>query len=77
MTLKSSDPRNALSQTRDATFPCGADIRARIPERGIMLRSLLAMYNASTASQSDTSKIINLIKENARYDRERRVVFPP
>ena len=63
-------------QATDIVFPNGADIRVRVPKGGVKLRSLLAMLNASTAGKEETNSIVNLVKENARYDRGKRVVFP-
>ncbi|KAG8530137.1 uncharacterized protein KY384_005620 [Bacidia gigantensis] len=61
--------------TTATSLPSPAEIRSKIPKEGIPMKDLLAEYKGMMAPGLK-ERFISLMKENAKFDKERKLLLP-
>ncbi|KAL9098935.1 MAG: hypothetical protein Q9163_005490 [Psora crenata] len=57
-------------------LPTADEIRARVPPTGISIQGLLGFFRGRVAGPERNKVFTKLMKENARFDKERRILLP-
>ncbi|KAL9127702.1 MAG: hypothetical protein Q9217_003475 [Psora testacea] len=75
---KASSPptRQHSPQEAEPPLPTADEIRACVPPTGISIQGLLGYFRGRVAGPERNKVFTKLMKENARFDKERRILLP-
>ena len=66
----------ASAQESEPPLPTADEIRARVPPTGISIQGLLLFFRGRVTGPERNKVFTKLMKENARFDKERRILLP-